>query len=387
MKKSKDKDQKYIQYYEKNPNNNIIQKSRPLVSLWRSNLSLAEFKILDMYLSRINSREPENRVVTFEKGEIEKCLGVSRIRTEVLVKRLVNLGQGIKINDDESENGFQIIWLFEHASCKKDKFGTWTVKLECSSKAMDYFFNIENIGYLRYKLRCISGLTSRYSYILFLYLESNRFRKKWEIEVNELKEILNCNKEASYSQFKRFHDSVLKRCHRELNEKTECKFTYEPIKNGKYVVSIRFTLYSLSKIDISEDNSNLINGWPFEKYKWPQPDKNDTFIVDVSDDECYSYSSETGFDVDDTISFLQDACIISGTNKPEFSRIEMEEIFSVLVEVPENILPVNTPTDSLDIRRFHYLREKYTRMNRFAQHKPIKHRVSYFIKIIQNDCK
>ena len=70
----------------KNPENNIIQKSRPLISLWRSNLSLTEFKILDIYLSRINSRNPEKRVVILEKGEIEKCLGVDRIRSELLSK-------------------------------------------------------------------------------------------------------------------------------------------------------------------------------------------------------------------------------------------------------------------------------------------------------------
>ena len=186
----------------KNPQNNIIQKSRPLVSLWRSNLTLNEFKILDIYLSRINSHNPEKRTVVLEKGEIEKCLGVDRIRGEQLSKYLLNLGQGIKMNDPTAPDGFQIIWLFDHASCKQDEFGIWTIKLECSTKAMEYFFNVENLGYLRYKLRCISGLTSRYAYILFLYLEINRFRSTWEISVNELKEILNCDKEETYKTFR-----------------------------------------------------------------------------------------------------------------------------------------------------------------------------------------
>ena len=34
-----------------------VQKSNPLYGLWRSELTLAEFKILDTYLSRINSHE------------------------------------------------------------------------------------------------------------------------------------------------------------------------------------------------------------------------------------------------------------------------------------------------------------------------------------------
>ena len=35
-----------------------VQKSLPLFALWRSELTLAEFKILDTYLSRIDSHKP-----------------------------------------------------------------------------------------------------------------------------------------------------------------------------------------------------------------------------------------------------------------------------------------------------------------------------------------
>ena len=364
----------------KNPQNNIIQKSRPLVSLWRSNLTLNEFKILDIYLSRINSHNPEKRTVILEKGEIEKCLGVDRIRGEQLSKYLLNLGQGIKMNDPTAPDGFQIIWLFDHASCKQDEFGIWTMKLEFSTKAMEYFFNVENLGYLRYKLRCISGLTSRYAYILFLYLEINRFRSTWEISVNELKEILNCDEEESYKQFKRFNEAILKRCQKELHEKTECRFSYEPIKKGRYVVAVKFTLNSIPQLENSENSCNTIKEWPYENYNWPKHDNNDA-MTNFND---FNYSDD--LEIDDTISFLQEACIHPNSMKPEFNRIEMEEIFSVLVDVPERLLPMNTPADSIDLKRYHYLKEKYTRMNRFSKHKNIQHRVSYFIKMIKTDC-
>lgn len=53
-----------------------VQKSLPLFALWRSELTLAEFKILDTYLSRIDSHKPEKRAVMFEKGELEKILNL-----------------------------------------------------------------------------------------------------------------------------------------------------------------------------------------------------------------------------------------------------------------------------------------------------------------------
>lgn len=48
----------------------IIQKSKPLFALWQSELTLAEFKILDTYLGRINSHDDEHRTVKFEKGNL-----------------------------------------------------------------------------------------------------------------------------------------------------------------------------------------------------------------------------------------------------------------------------------------------------------------------------
>ena len=52
----------------------IVQKSLPLFALWRSDLTLSEFKILDTYLSRIDSHNPDRRVVMFEKGELENII-------------------------------------------------------------------------------------------------------------------------------------------------------------------------------------------------------------------------------------------------------------------------------------------------------------------------
>jgi predicted transcriptional regulator len=231
-----------------------VQKSLPLFALWRSPLTLAEFKILDTYLSRIDSHKPDKRSIVFEKGELERLLGVKRIRTEELDERLKNLGTPIRIDDSTAKNKrFTRISLFEKAVAEQDEFGLWQVELTASQSAMKYFFNIENLGYLRYKLRCITSLTSRYTYIMFIYLEANRFRKSWEVPLDELKQILDCDKEETYKQFKRFNDLILKKVQREIFEKTECRYFYEPIKQGRKVTKIKFTVETLSDVASSED--------------------------------------------------------------------------------------------------------------------------------------
>lgn len=231
-----------------------VQKSLPLFSLWRSDLTLAEFKILDTYLSRIDSHKPDKRTIVFEKGELEKLLGVKRIRIEELDERLKHLGTPIKIDDNTSKSKkFARISLFEKAVAEQDEYGLWQVELTASQSAMKYFFNIENLGYLRYKLRCITSLTSRYTYIMFIYLEANRFRKSWEVDLKELRAILHCDNEETYKAFKRFNDLILKKVQKEMHEKTECRYSYEPIKKGRSVVAVRFTVETLKCLELDQE--------------------------------------------------------------------------------------------------------------------------------------
>lgn len=246
----------------KEPDNLLVQKSNPLLSLSETGLTLAEFKILDAYLGRINSHDPEKRFIRLEKGEIERLLGVSQIKPDDLEKRVKNLFQTIKIKDSNKRKGFTLIALFEKAECYQDEDGLWQVDLGASPSAMEYIFNPERLGYLRYNLRNVVKLTSRYSYVLFLYLEQNRhMHLSWEVPLDELKALMRCTADT-YTQFKRFNDLVLKKCHEELNEKTDCKYSYEPIKRGRAVKAVRFSLEPLAEKDALPGQMSLLEDFP-----------------------------------------------------------------------------------------------------------------------------
>lgn len=324
-----------------------VQKSQPLFSLWRSELSLAEFKILDTYLSRINSHDKQKRIVTFEKGELEKLLGVKRILNDELDSRLKNLMTTIKIPHEDSK-GFTRIALFEKAEAIQDKNGLWQIKLECTRSAMKYIFDIEKLGYLRYKLRCITSITSRYSYIMFLFLEYNRFRKSFEVDLEELKKVLNCDKEDTYKEYKRFNDLVLKKIHKELNKKTELKYDYEPIKQKRKVVAIRFTIQTLKDILIEENENQM-----------------------TIEDFCQERDKD-----------IWENALYDDKEQCEFSSAEIEAIREILVTIPTYKLPdMNL---GVQIARYHYIRQKYTLMN---TRKNIKHRFRYFCEMLKKDLK
>lgn len=325
-----------------------VQKSLPLFALWRSELTLAEFKILDTYLARIDSHKPDKRVVTFGKGELEDKLGVKKINQKELEERLKHLmGNVVKIPDTDEEKGFRLVTLFEEAVAEQDDYGLWQVKLECTQKAMKYFFNVENLGYLRYKLRCITSITSRYAYIMFVYLEANRFRKTWEVDLDELKFILNCDKVETYSAFKEFNKQVLKRVHTELTEKTECRYTYEPIKKGRRVIGVQFNIKTHEKT--FENTATELQAPPYEDLNAPL---------------WYSAVEEFNFD-----------------------EKQLDVIAQYLSLVPDRILPKfdEESRNTEEFKRYSYLAVKVAEINQRDSIKPIKNKFAYLSKIIKKD--
>lgn len=331
----------------------IVQKSRPLFSLWKSDLTLGEFKILDTYLSRINSHNADSRDVGFTKSELEQLLGVTKINQKELDNRLKHLmGYVIRLENPDNldnptggKNDYLLITLFERAACKRDEYGQWHIDLRCTASAMKYFFDIEKIGYLRYKIRNISHITSLYSYIMFTYLEFNRFRKSWSVPLAELKQILNCTGE-SYKEFKIFNDRILKRCYEELHEKTELRYTYEPIKTGRRVSHIQFTLETIT--DLIEP---------------PSTDQQLPLFYETEQEERNS-----------RLDFLMSAC------DDEFTPEQIHELLLIM-----NSMYIPPHPDGEVFAKYRYLAEKYAILQHEAKKKKIPYRFKYLRSIIRNE--
>lgn len=329
----------------------MVQKSNPLQSLSKTGMTLAEFKILDVYLSRIDSHAPEKRFVRFEKGELEKLLGVERLLKDDLSKRLDNLFRVVTIRDDTRRNGFRKIALFEKAEAYQDDDGLWVVELACTTSAMQYIFNVDDIGYLRYKLKNVIELTSRYSYIMFLYLENNRFRKEWTVDIDELKQMLNCTADT-YNQYKRFNDLILKRCQSELHEKTTTRYTYEPTarKNRKYT-QIKFRIETIADVltDTTPDT---------------QSETNITELKAEAPKDRYK---------DDDIAFFSDAL------ENEFDDTEVNHL---VVLARKHFAGKRKSKNVSDLAIYDYLRQMYTKLNTYTR---VKRRYLYLAKMIEND--
>lgn len=361
MKKNSKKNEPQIDGLGKDVNKLIVQKSKPIYELWRSSLTLAEFKILDVYLGRIDSHQPDRRMVVFKKGELEKILGITKISVQDLDNRLTHLMTPIRVNDNMTKKGFTRIALFEKAVAEADDDGLWQVKLECTPSAMRYFFDIEHLSYLRYSLRCIMPLTSRYAYVMFVYLESNRrLHLSWEVSLDKLKMVLNCESEETYKEYKRFNDLILKKAQKELHDKTPCRYAYEPIRSGRKVAAIRFALESVGSIPENDhETSQLVGQETFD-----DPQSLDSYVDSYSKPQTWQ---------DILAAYL-------GRTATE----EEVELVSAMLNNESRVLPEGA---SLDERICKYIRAVVAKVqeSEARRKKLIKNRYVYLMTAIQSD--
>ena len=239
----------------------IVEKSNYLVFLKDNPFGITEIKLLDAYLSKINARDDTQTIVRFSKKEFENITGVERIRPEKAKEYTNSLIRPVDIaipRKKGEEPIYTSIALFDLCSCIKDKDGKYWFELGCSQKAKEYIFNIEHLGYLKYRFGNMSKLTSGYSIYLFLYILANLFKKRWRVSLEELKSKLHCTA-AMYNDFKNFNRSVLKKSINELLEKTDLRVEYTPIRERGNKTPVTHIEFCASSTQITIHEQELID--------------------------------------------------------------------------------------------------------------------------------
>lgn len=359
-----------------NLNNALVQKSRPLFSLWKEKekINLFEYKMLDMYLSRINSHDPNNRTVSFSMDDMSEIIS-SHITKAEMLERLKKL-QGIVVSygDDAA------VTLFEYSKIHIDD-KHFEVELMCTQTAHKFFFNIERIGYFKYKFRNILAISSMYSYILFNYLEMNRFRNQpFEVDVDELKRILGCDNDY-YSSFYRFSEKILKKCYIEINDKTELKFSYETVKKGRMVRAIKFNVFPSKLIEEIVKNPDEIYAavTEIENSEKKPIEQNEVFVPEntfskVDTDREEPSATDSADVMDERTSFFSD-CFDNS-----FSTLQVQLILSSI-----NHDMIEESAYGPDIAKYNYLDRMYKRLLIEEKERDIKNRFKYFVSMVKND--
>lgn len=334
--------------------NSLVEKSRFLLGMKAPSYELGELKILDTYLARINARDPETQAVTFTKEEYESLMGFADSRPETLKKRTEGLlGKVVTIPLEDGKKGWRKLTLFTKAECIQDEYGGYVVNLNCNPELQPVFFDMKNAGYLRYRLKNILPLTSKYSALLYIYLKDNMFRTPFEISLKEFKERLNITA-PRYEGFKYLRAEILDKAISEINEKTDINISYERKTRGRITIGLVFNVHGKPAQLLPEEELEQLTFFPEGE------------IRNVYDNDLMEFYAEA-FNCEFTQEQL--TVILS------LPAVQQQRDFGVSVEANQ-------------LKRHGYLAQKYADLNyrcSRADLPPIKDRFAYYKSILEAD--
>lgn len=228
------------QDYKPMDENAMVYKANCLSFFKEDVFTLPVLKLLDIAISRINAKNPDDNEFYVSKAEFEKATGISRLKPEAANKYAKALMQPITIKDPKGQD-FINISLFWKSMPVKDGSGRWYFRFVPTPDAWDYFFGIDKIGYMSYRLSNTAKLNSKYSFLLFNYLSKNTFRRSWYVEIGKLLKEIHCDTEL-YADFRNFRRKVLDLAISEINDKTDISVSYEKVVGEKNkTLGIQFT--------------------------------------------------------------------------------------------------------------------------------------------------
>lgn len=268
--------------------NNVIQKSTNLLDeLKRSKLTMQQLKAIDVYLSRINSHNPQQRSVSFDSTDILKIFGdIPLRRLKTALKELQEITVTDISNDETDTTTERTVHLFEMTELEYNNSSEQASRfsLTCTESAMQYIFNIEELRYLQYKLRNIIDLKNKYSYHLFLWLVNQKCKYRnypellqtaLSITVEDLADILK----TPYTAYKDINRYILKPCTAEINEFTSLKLNYTPLKKNGVTFKIEFEVTNWGDLDkINKAIATLANSVQTNQ---PEPDQEPVLNDDI----------------------------------------------------------------------------------------------------------
>lgn len=237
----------------------VIEKSNALILLDEyATFGIPQYILLDMYLSLINPRDPENTFATFPKKDYEKYKEVERVKKQALENDLAVLMSPVKLPDpnhpDDSEL-FEMVHLFKRCALTKHDNGTQWIEMECDPKYKKYFFNIQKTGYIKYRLGMLKKLNQTERY-LYNNLHQNKYKIPYRIKINELKKIMHCNTKG-YEQPYEFM-RLLKSCIDKINDNTNLSVSYKKINDSNHVIVAIDFIIKIADNEIDEELSIII---------------------------------------------------------------------------------------------------------------------------------
>ena len=220
---------------------NTVTKANELIQKSKYALSVQQQKIVLYLISQINPHAEEFKILKFKIKDFCKICGINYnsgfYYTEIKkqIKKISDKSCYMKL-----PNGKETLLRWIKTPYFDEENGT--IEIELDNNMKPFLLQLRE-NFTQYELSYTLLFKSKYSIRLFELLESYHFHKlevlEKEIDIEELKYILDCE---NYKQFKDFRTRVIEPSIKEIKENTIYSLEYEPIKESRKIVALKFIL-------------------------------------------------------------------------------------------------------------------------------------------------
>lgn len=221
----------------------IVTESNALIEA-RTNLDLYEERLIYILASRINPNDTHFRTCFFKVKDIAEKLDLTEKNFYKRIREIIDRLQHkqVIIEDQATNSTLKSQWL----SASRYYHGKGIIELEFSQMLGPYLLQLKN-NFTNYRLWNVLYLKSFYSSKLYKLLKQYLpLGKRKFTSLADLKEKLEIEN-GKYTLYSHLKNRILLNAQRELEEKTDIRFTIEEIKNGNKVVGVTFHIFPNTK--------------------------------------------------------------------------------------------------------------------------------------------
>jgi len=230
----------------------VTQRNELIEARYPSPLTLNEKKIVLMMVSLIQPTDEDFMTYTISVKDYARLLGLDE-KTEpygYLRKLMKSLMQRV-LEIPRGHDWLLVHWV-SHCELVRQR---GELSFTFHPKLKPYLLQVKN-SYTQYQLSNVLSLTSVYSIAIYELI------KKWErvgkvtFELEQFRAVIGATK-PTYKKYYEFQSKILKPCQQEINQKTDISYSFEPVKSGRAVTHLAFTIHKAPK-QIGDTNKEFL---------------------------------------------------------------------------------------------------------------------------------
>lgn len=229
-----------------NKKTDLITKTNDLINA-SYHLSVQETRLMGLMCSQIHPDDADFQKYTVDISEFLDLLEIKDTAYYTKVKKITRSLLSRVLTIKQPDGLLQVTWL----SSAKYLDGQGVVQLCFDPEMKPYLLQLKD-QFTSYRLANVLELSSQYAYRIYEMLKQYQVAGRRIIEIEDLRWSLDIK-----SSFKRWSDLkryVLDIAEREINEKTDIKISWKPLKTGRKITALDFKIRTNPKNKTSPEN-------------------------------------------------------------------------------------------------------------------------------------